>query len=125
MKYTAPNNLLDVLLALEERIMKTLNVGTLALVTNIDSTNKKCNVKIFPSATNDSKEIVCMYGDNIVEENLTLGSIVIILFLDKDFRQNLTTLSNDIVIVQKNTNNILHSDLYGIVIGIFKKKEVI
>jgi len=118
MKYAKQDDLLSVLLQLEKRIMKKLNVATFGLVTELNTIEKTCYVKTFPS--DDNNEIACKYPDDM-EINLTINSIVIVLFIDKDFRQHLKLVENGNLDAKTQISEILHSDISGVIIQIFKK----
>lgn len=120
-KVYVENDLLSVLLALEKRVHRTLQVASLGILTNINTTTKECSVKIFPTDNGKENEVYCLYAENL-EEDLTIGSIVIILFLNKRSKRNLQLFKNDITnkIILEETNN--HSEKNGVVIQILRKK---
>lgn len=117
------DDLLSVLLALEQRIMKRLQVATLAVVTEINTTKMTCMVKPFPIFDEKAIEITCKYAESL-NDDLTIGSIVVVLFLNKDSVNNLELfekdINNDIMLNVKTT----HSEKNGVVIQIFRKKVI-
>jgi len=117
------NDMLSVLLALEERIFRKLQVASLGVITKIDSSKKECGVRLFPSDEGtSSNEISCKYAESL-ETDLTLGSIVVVLFLNKDTRNNLLLFENDIDNTIINSIRSTHTEKNGVVIQIFRKKE--
>lgn len=116
------DDLLSVLLTLENRIMRRLQVASLAKVLSINNNSKECGVELIPKDMGvQASKITCKYSDSI-EEDLEIGSIVVVLFLNKDSRQQLRLLEKDI-----DSSNILqlennHKEENGIVIDIFRKK---
>lgn len=117
------NDMLSVLLALEKRILRKLQVASLGVITKIDTSKKECGVRLFP-ADEDTKpnEIYCKYAESL-ETDLTLGSIVVVLFLNKDTRANLLLFENDIDNTIINSTKSTHVEKNGVVIQIFRKKE--
>lgn len=107
---------LDVLLALRTNIFKTLKVATLGQVTTVNSDT--VNVSIFPLYSNEEDLNLEVYKLN----NLTIseGDIVLILFLDRNFNQNLKQTKNNQARTKLNdsTDNALHSYKQGIIIGV-------
>ena len=118
------DDLLEVLLALEERIMRKLQVASLAKVMSIDKIKNECSVKLIPNDEDlEAFDITCKYSQS-VSEVIEVNSIVIILFLNKDSRQQLNLLNENI-----NTEEILqlkntHNEVNGVVIDVFRKKEI-
>lgn len=116
------NDLLGVLLALEERIMNKLKVSTFGVVQHLDTTKKKCYVQPFPNDYNTNAQIECVYNDTL-EIDLTEGSVVIVMFMDKDFRKELELILNGSTITQLPQSKMLHTELNGVIVQIYKKKE--
>lgn len=118
-------DLLDVLLALEERIMRRLQVASFGIVTNLDTSKKQCYVRTFPiDEEGKSSEIVCVYSDSL-EADLVVGSVVIVLYMDKDFRKNLQLVLNGDKLPRLASSNTLHGDSNAVIIQVYKKEEVI
>lgn len=118
-------DLLDVLLALEERIMRRLQVASFGIVTNLDTSKKQCYVRTFPIDEEDkSSEIVCVYSDSL-EADLVVGSVVIVLYMDKDFRKNLQLVLSGDKLSRLASSNTLHGDSNAVIIQVYKKEEVI
>lgn len=118
-------DLLDVLLALEERIMRRLQVASFGIVTKLDTLKKQCYVRTFPIDEEDkSSETVCVYSDSL-EADLLVGSVVIVLYMDKDFRKNLQLVLNGDKLSRLPSSNTLHGDSNAVIIQVYKKEEVI
>lgn len=125
MSTTNNTDLLEVLLALEERIMRKLQVASFGVITNLDTAKKKCYVRTFPiDEVGKSAETVCVYSTSL-EIDLTVGSIVVILYMDKDFRQNLQLVLNGDKSSQLTSSKTLHGDTNAVIIQVYKKEEVI
>lgn len=124
MKYAKEDDLLAVLLALEERIMRRLQVATFGIVTKLDTVRKKCYIKAFPvEDVNETNETECVYM-NSLESDLTPGSIVIVIYMDKDFRKNLEQVLDGNITPQTPSSKTMHGDSNAVIIQIFQKKEV-
>ena len=118
-------DLLAVLLALEERIMRRLQVASFGVITNLDTTKKKCYVRTFPiDEEGKSAETACVYSDAL-EADLLVGSVVVILYMDKDFRKNLQLVLGGDKLSQLTSSNTLHGDSNAVIIQVYKKEEVI
>lgn len=118
-------DLLDVLLALEERIMRRLQVASFGIVTNLDTVKKTCYVRTFPiDEEGKSSETACVYSESL-ENDLTIGSVVVVLYMDKDFRKNLQLVLNGDKSSQLASSKTLHGDTNAVIIQVFKKEEVI
>ncbi len=118
-------DLLDVLLALEERIMRRLQVASFGIVTKLDTLKKQCYVRTFPIDEEDkSSETVCVYSDSL-EADLLVGSVVIVLYMDKDFRKNLQLVLGGDKLSRLASSNTLHGDSNAVIIQVYKKEEVI
>lgn len=124
MKYAKEDDLLAVLLALEERIMRRLQVATFGIVTKLDTARKKCYIKAFPvEDANKISETECVYM-NSLESDLIPGSIVIVIYMDKDFRKNLEQVLGGNITPQTPSSKTMHGDSNAVIIQIFQKKEV-
>lgn len=124
---SAMNNtdLLEVLLTLEERIMRKLQVASFGVITNLDTVKKKCYVRTFPiDEDGKSAETACVYAPSL-EIDLTVGSVVVILYMDKDFRKNLQLVLNGDKLSQLTSSKTLHGDTNAVIIQVYKKEEVI
>lgn len=114
------DDLLSVLLALEERIMRKLQVASLAEVVNIDRGALECGVRLVPSNPElEPISLTCKYSQTI-DEDLNIGDLVVVLFLNKDSRRQVYLYeSNDDTVLQvENT----HNEKNAIVINVFRKK---
>lgn len=109
------NDDLEVLLVLKRNILKNLKVASLAQVKEIGGSTIK--VSLFPIYSNETElTIECYKLKNLeVEKN----NIVLILFLDRNFIQNLKQIQSNQNKTNLDSNNIeLHSLKYGIIIGV-------
>lgn len=125
--------LLDVLLALKANIMKATNVATLAEVQSIDTTNLVVKVKPFPLINGENEKTIdcysCMFPtvkeDNIkwsnLVDSLSKKDIVLVVFLNRNSSQNLKQARKNQVLTTLKENSELHSDKFGIVVGIVYK----
>lgn len=116
---TLDGSLLEVFLELKRIIMKQLHVGTLALVKDVNSSTKTLKVQPFPLDNNEeSKLIDCFYLKDYDEgeEPFQVGGIVCILFLDKNFVNNLKTIQNGNNTIQTVNEERYHSEDYAIAI---------
>ncbi len=114
-KEVRDNSQLQVLLSLKRNIMRELNVGSLGEVEKID--NDIITVNLFPAyeETNELKIQCYKLKDLEIKEK----DVVVILFLDLNFKQNLLqTRSNQIRSKLSKNNKEYHSKKFGIIIGI-------
>ena len=109
------DDFLEVLLILKDNIFKDLNVATLAIVEEVKEDS--VNVIPFPTIKSESSErqINCVKLKNL---ELTKNDIVIVVFCDRNFIQNLKQLKQNQKITQLNKNVNLHSDKYGVILGV-------
>lgn len=119
-----PNNFvssdfLRVLLALKANIMRDLKVATVGVVKSIDLTEKTCVVEPFPLTENEMpKNIKCFLSKSCIDAQE--GSIVVILFLDRNSNQTIKQSIKNIPKTFLKENKILHDENYGIAITILK-----
>jgi len=113
---TFDGSMLDILLELKQATIKTLKVGTLAIVKdNSDTANKLLKVTPFPILEGEKEKLInCFYlGDTPPN----VDEIILVIFLDKDFINNLKIIhrtgTNRVDTI---TNNKFHSEEYGIAI---------
>lgn len=100
----------DVLLALKNNIMRNINVADIVkIVQKLDNNQYKVQ-----SITNTNSIFTCISLSNL---NFKANDIALILFTKADFRTNLLKLQNN-QSISTNTNTILHSNAYGILIGL-------
>lgn len=96
--------------ALIDNIMRNLHVATLAKV--VDSANLL--VQPFPTQNEESeKQVKCVKADGLT---LTNGDIVLVIYTDRDFRQNLNQIKNRSQISKVLTKEY-HSEKFGIIIN--------
>lgn len=131
---TVQGGLLDVVMALKANIMKSLNVATLAEVQQIDTKTKTLKVKPIPLIEGESeKNIECFTlvainknSDGSIEykdlaDYVSKRDIVLVVFLNRNSSQVLTQAKNKQKFTTLKENDELHSDKFGIVIGIVNK----
>lgn len=108
------DDLTDLVNAIIDNVMRNLHVSTLAIVTKVNSNS--VYVKPFPTNEGeDSKEIEVLNSCGLT---LDVKDKVIILFMDRDFRQNLNQLnSNPDAKLTKNVNKEKHCEKFGIIIN--------
>lgn len=109
------NDDLEVLLALKRNILRDLKVASLGIVKSIKDNIIKVN--LFPTYTNESEITIDCYCLKNLEVNK--DNVVLVLFLDRNFIQNLNQKNNNQRLTKVDSKNIeLHSLKYGVVIGI-------
>ena len=109
------NDDLEVLLALKRNILRDLKVASLGIVKSIKDNIIKVN--LFPTYTNESEITIDCYCLKNLEVNK--DNVVLVLFLDRNFIQNLNQKNNNQQLTKVDSkNNELHSLKYGVVIGI-------
>lgn len=109
------NDDLEVLLALKRNILRDLKVASLGIVKSIKDNIIKVN--LFPTYTNESEITIDCYCLKNLEVNK--DDVVLVLFLDRNFIQNLNQKNNNQQLTKVDSKNIeLHSLKYGVVIGI-------
>lgn len=115
-KESIQNTDLDVLLALKTNIFKTLKVATLAQVTSVNG--DIITASIFPLYKEEDE--LNLEVQKLKNIEVSKDDIVLILFLDRNFNQNLKQTQNK----QERTkmtdlkDNSLHSYKQGIIIGV-------
>ena len=102
-----------VLLALKANTMRDIHVATLGQVISYDSTSKVATVKPFPLVQKEAEKLITCYTTKDVATN----DIVVVLFTDRDFIQNLKQLKAGQQTSSINDISDLHSERYGIIIG--------
>lgn len=108
------SDFLRVLLALKQNTMRDNNVAEVAQVTNVTSDTLTCTL-----LSNANTYVNCIKLQNL---DIKKDDIVLIVFTNKDFRQNLNRIKNN----QKPIDNqaeTLHSLSYGIVVGLVYRKS--
>lgn len=109
------NDDLEVLLALKRNILRDLKVASLGIVKSIKDNIIKVN--LFPTYTNESEITIDCYCLKNLEVNK--DNVVLVLFLDRNFIQNLNQKNNNQQLTKIDSKNIeLHSLKYGVIIGI-------
>lgn len=106
------NDLMGVLMALKYNTFRDLKVATLGTVVSIGD---RVLVKPFPLITDETdKNITChkLSGLELIEND-----IVLVIFTDRNFLQNLSQLKNNQKLSKLTENDTLHVDKYGIIVG--------
>ena len=107
------NDLLTVLLTVKSNILRDLKVASLGVVKEIEDNNYI--VKLFPLLQNENeKTILCFKLKDIT---IIKDDIVLILFTDRNFIQNLKQIKLNQTLTKLTENYDLHSHNYGIIIG--------
>ena len=108
------DDLLSVCTTLKGNIFRNLKVATLAKVIKSENDIIKC--KPFPLVEKEASKIINCYK----LKNLTLkeDDVALVLFLDRNFLQNLKQIKNNQKLTTLQQNVDLHSDKFGIIIGI-------
>lgn len=117
-KYTgnqfSHSDLIRVLLQLKSITIQSIKVAEVCRIISIESNQIKCN-------TIDTNEVI--YCDKLASINLQKDDIVLVIFTDTDFRQNLSKIKqNSTPQIVKDID--LHQISYGIVVGLIYRKEV-
>lgn len=140
---------LTTLTAMRNAILPMINVGTLAKVVTIDKLNNKILVKPFPLLDSESQKSIecscslyrdikkvtvnCPIGGGITQdvsiewewksllEVLEVNDIVCVVFMDRNFSQNLKQARSNNKLSNLNDEQKYHSDSYGIVIAVMNK----
>lgn len=111
-KYVS-SDFLKVLLALKKNVMKDTNVADVCIVNKVDDS-------IYCAPVNNSNvTIVC---DKLNNLNVSQNDIVVVLYMNSDFRQNLKRFKQNQPLMNVNSEQ-MHSLNYGVIIGIIYKKE--
>lgn len=108
------DDFLEVLLVLKANIFRELNVATLGIVKEIKDNTYVVNP--FPTLNTENKEtnIEVIKVSNV---EININDVVVILFMDRNFIQNLNQLKNNQKLSQLSKNVVLHSKNFGIIIG--------
>lgn len=111
---TNQNDELEVLLALKRNIMNEFKTSSLGVVREVGESKYK--VALFPTYSNEVEiTIDCFKLSNVV---ITKGDVVLVIFTDRNFIQNLNQLRNAQKITKLDYNNVeLHTYKYAIIIG--------
>lgn len=129
---------LGTLSQLRKYILPMINVGTLGKVTKIDNTNHIVSVRPFPLLDTEPQkniECECMMFRNIkkIENNevewewrslsevIEVNDVVCVVFMDRNFKQNLKQSRSSYKLSNLNDEQKYHSESYGIVIGVMNK----
>lgn len=129
---SAQGGLLDVVMALKANIMKSLNVATLAEVQNVDTKKDIIKVKPFPLIEGESEKVIECYSLEVMLNNTKYESltkyiskkdIVLVVFLNRNSSQNLIQAKKKQTLTTLKENSELHSDKFGVVIGVVNKYE--
>lgn len=115
------NDFMALLEALKNNVYRNTHTSSLAVVKGLKATNygvlQEVDVLPFPQSERTGNFVLQCYS--YCDEVLNVGDIVVVLFLDRDYRQNLKTILNgsETSYVIKDYN--LHSIDYGLIIKKF------
>lgn len=109
------SDFLRVLLALKKNTMKDSNVADVAVVSSILSDKITCTL------LSNSKAFI--YCEKLQDLNVQVNDVVLIVFTNTDFRQNLNRIKNNQQPID-NSNEVLHSLNYGIIVGLVYRKSL-
>lgn len=118
-KYTgnqfSHSDLIRVLLQLKTITISSIKVAEVCKVVNINNNEIRC------LTINTNETIYCNKLQDLV---LQKNDIVLVIFTDTDFRQNLEKIKKEATtqIIDSKTN--LHQISFGIVVGLIYRKEV-
>ena len=113
-------DLIDVLLALKKAVSKQIKVASFGKVQSIDTTNKLLKVKLFPIIETEQEKTVDVRYLNDDTDDTIVGTIVLVLFLDKDFSNNLRLQERGQDVVKKvSPDSDFHSESYAVAIKTF------
>lgn len=126
--------LYDVLLALKTHINRNLNVATFAEVQKIDTSTQIVTVKPFPLIDGESEKNIDCFSCMIpnmsngvswvsLVDNLAIHDIVLVVFVNRNSSQAFTQLKNKQNITSLSENTDLHSDKYGVIVGLCYKYQ--
>lgn len=129
---TYESNLNDVTTNSRRNFGKNLYVASMAKITSADATNRSYSVELFPTFKSDTstngqeisvKALSQFWSitENSVSPELNADDIVLVLFLDLDYKDSLEymlTYDGDNPVIPTVENDILtHTKDYGIIIG--------
>ena len=114
-RISTASTLLDVLLILREMTMLDTHVATLAYFQSITEFNEYSIVKCkpFPLNTNQEEYTISAYCFNQNVSNLTKNSIILVIFTDRNFINNLNSVDK---LPKETTDLSTHLIKYGIAI---------
>lgn len=113
------SDIMKVLMALKLNINRDLKVASLGIVKSIN--NDEYFVEQFPLLENEkAKRITCYKLENLT---ININDAVLVLFLDRNFLQNLKQLKSGNKLSLSTNNTELHSEKFGIIIGIILKSK--
>lgn len=107
------SDFLKVLLAVKDKAMRDTHVATIAKVIELGDMTHRCS--IIPTLKDESEKFVQAYYLEGLE--LDVDDIVLILFTDRNFTQNLRQLHYNQKLSPLEGQSELHSQSYGIIIG--------
>ena len=111
---TTSSAFLDVLDASKANIQSSTYVGRICKVESVNNDSITCI-----NINNEQQRLKCIAFQNLVIQK---GDIVLVMFTDEDYRQNIKRIKNN-ERQQNYETTILHSLNYGVIIGIIYRKE--
>lgn len=124
-------NINDLLISLKDTIGKDMKVASFAVVKSYNEKEDIWSVTPFPLVKGESTKnvqctaaltTICKINSEEIEitEVCTVKDIVLILYCDRNFKQNLKQAKNKTTLTALNENSDLHSDKYGVIIKVVK-----
>ena len=107
------SDFLKVLLALEAKTMRDTHVATIAKIVELGTTTHRCVV--IPTLKDESEKFI--YAYYLEDITLNVDDVVLILFTDRNFTQNLRQIDYNQKLSLLDSQSELHSQSYGIIIG--------
>lgn len=104
-------DLAQALYSLKYQILNELKVASIGIVREIQE--NKIKVELFPYLENEKQQFV--YTETAVE--IKENDIIIVLFMDRNFIQNLSQIKNNNKTTKLKENMDLHSLKYGIIVA--------
>lgn len=108
-------SLLEVLLALKANIFRDLKVASMATVKEIKGDT--IAVSKFPLIQDEPEKVI--YTINGSGQEINPGDIVIVIFMDRNFLQNLQQAQSNIKMTPLKDLKDLHNEKYGVIIHSF------
>ena len=106
------NDLMAVVNALKYNINRDLKVATLGKVIKIQDT---VSVIPFPLTENETEQSIYCY--KLSSLNIVKNDIVLVIFCDRNFIQNLSQAKNNQPLTKLTSETTLHTVKYGVIIG--------
>ena len=112
---TVTSDFMRVLLALKSNTLKDCNVADVYIVSSITNDGYYC--------TNVSNKNIKLTAIALQGLEIVAGDVVLVIFTNSDFRQNLKRYKQGSIITENKDIEIIHSTAFGIIVGIVYHKE--